>query len=250
MRYTVKQIADLAGVSPRTLRFYDKIGLLRPSAYEENGYRQYSDAELYRLQQILFYKEMGMDLEGIKAILNRPDFDVLRALQDHRAALEGQIERLFALIDTVDNTILDIQGKKMMSKKALFDNFSEESQKQYDSEVRQRWGDQAYEESWKRLNSYTPEQKEQIRVNGEAIWLSFADAMGRRDPADPAVQAQVAALQQHMNWFYPCTLEILEGLGHGYVADPRFTAFFDRIKPGLAAYLEQAITRYCQDQKR
>ena len=105
MEYTVKQLADLAGVSPRTLHYYDQIDLLSPSKVEDNGYRNYDLSALQRLQQILFYREMGLSLKDIKTLLDTPDFDVLAALQAHKRELEKKAGRIFELLDTVDNTI-------------------------------------------------------------------------------------------------------------------------------------------------
>src|SRR5438552_2589890 len=130
--YTVKQLSDLAGVSVRTLHYYDEIGLLRPSSVGANGYRRYDDAAVLRLQQILFYREMGLELLQIRDILDAPDFDLLAALQAHRAALEAKIGRLQALVGTVDSTIMHLTGEVDVSKKELFKGFSEKKQKQYE----------------------------------------------------------------------------------------------------------------------
>ncbi len=150
MAYTVKQLADLAGVSVRTLHYYDEIGLLTPDAYGENGYRYYDEDALLRLQQILFFRELDFRLDEIKAIIDRPDFDVLRALQTHRVTLAEKAARLGGLINTVDKTILRLKGELGMSDKELFEGFDEEKQKQYAEEARKRWGSESVDDSMKR----------------------------------------------------------------------------------------------------
>src|SRR5512140_1660461 len=125
---TVKQLAKLAGVTPRTLHHYDAIGLLKPARTGSNGYRYYDEEAVLRLQQILFYRELDMPLEDIKKIMGRPDFDVLSALQSHRSALTRQVSRLNRLIATVDQTILHLKGKADMSVDDLFKGFTDEEQ--------------------------------------------------------------------------------------------------------------------------
>ena len=129
--YTVKQLAKLAGVSVRTLHYYDEIGLLKPSSVGGNGYRHYEEEALLKLQQILFYRELELSLDEIKAVVGRPDFDVLSALQSHREALQGRVERLKRLIQTVDKTINHLKGNETMNAKGLFEGFSEEEQEKY-----------------------------------------------------------------------------------------------------------------------
>src|SRR6266481_8421618 len=138
--YTVKQLSDLAAVSVRTLHYYDEIGLLKPSKVGANGYRYYDEDTLLRLQQILFYREIGLELLQIKDILNSPDFDLLAALRSHRAVLQAQISRQQHLITTIDSTIMHLAGEMNMSKKRLFEGFSEEKQKQYEREARLEYG--------------------------------------------------------------------------------------------------------------
>ena len=118
--FTVKQLSRLAGVTPRTLHHYDAIGLLKPSAVGENGYRYYADESLLRLQQILFYRELDLPLEQIKQIMGRRDFDLLTALAGHRTELGKRIERLQRPVQTVDSTLEHLKGKKDMSKRQLY----------------------------------------------------------------------------------------------------------------------------------
>ena len=135
MIYSVKQLLDLAGTSMRTLHYYDSIGLLKPQSYKENGYRQYGEKELLRLQQILFFRELDFSLEDIKTIIDRPDFDIIKALNSHRQLLRHKIVRLNKLIQTVDKTILKLNGESEMNDTEYYGGFSKEQQEKYEQEI-------------------------------------------------------------------------------------------------------------------
>jgi DNA-binding transcriptional MerR regulator len=245
MKYTVKQLADLAGVTNRTLRFYDKIGLLRPATYGENGYRYYGEEALLRLQQILFYRELDFSLEQIKSFLDRTDFDLLEALQGHRRALLERVERLNRLVRTVDQTILDIRGEIKMAKKDFYSGFDEEKQKRYEQQARERYGDEAMAKT-KDWNAYTPEQKNDILNEGHEINMGIIANMEKGHDS-PEVQYWIGRWHRAINtYFYECSLEIFEALGHGYNQDPEFRAFYESMHPGLAAFMEKAMAHYCQ----
>ncbi|MFZ6029149.1 MAG: MerR family transcriptional regulator [Chloroflexota bacterium] len=250
MKYTVKQLAQLAGVSARTLRYYDSIGLLKPNHYGENGYRYYDDEALLRLQQIRFYRALDFSLEVIGAILNAPDFDLLTALQTHRQALAGRVERFTQLIQTVDNTILHLKGVlPMKDKKPLFAGFDEEQQKEYEREAEQRWGSTStWTESQHRWKSYTDEQKEQIFARASQIHHTILDNMDKGYDS-PEVQQAVAAWYQHLGSFYEPNLEILRGLGQAYAEDPRFRASYEAMHPDMPDFMRQAIEFYCDRQQ-
>lgn len=241
--YTVKQLSGLAGVSVRTLHYYDEIGLLKPSRVGQNGYRYYTDEALFRLQQILFFREMDLGLERIKAILDAPDFDSVTALQSHRQTLHEKIERLQTLIHTVDTTILHLVGEVNMSKKKIFEGFSEEKQKQYEEEARQQFGAERVNESLRLWNSYSDEQKERIKQEGGAIYMDLVKHM-TKGHASPEVHALLARWHEHLRYFYEPSLEVLRGLGNGYNDHPDFNATFTAIHPDLPAFLQKAITHY------
>ena len=137
MTYTIKEIANLAGVSKRTLRYYDEIGLLSPADTGENGYRYYDQDSLLQLQQILFFRELDVPLKDIQLFMSRPDFNLLDALEKHRTALQKRAQRLNKLIDTVDQTIAAIKGERIMTAKDYFEGFDESH---YEEETRERWG--------------------------------------------------------------------------------------------------------------
>jgi DNA-binding transcriptional MerR regulator len=245
MAYTVKQLANLAGVSRRTLHYYDELGLLRPAALGDNGYRHYGESEVLRLQQILFYRELGLSLEEIRAILEQPDFDLLQALESHRCALLERVNRLNQLIETVEKTILHLQGEIEMSDLEFYKGFDEEKQKRRTLEARQRYGDEAMERT-KDWNAYTPEQKNAILAEGHEINMGIVADMDKGYDS-PQVQYWIGRWHNAINThFYECSLEVFEALGHGYNQDNEFTEFYESIHPGLAAFMEQAMTYYCR----
>ncbi|HEY9076368.1 MAG TPA: MerR family transcriptional regulator [Anaerolineaceae bacterium] len=243
--YTVKQLARLAGVTPRALHYYDQIGLLRPASYGENGYRYYGEDALLHLQQILFYRELDFSLEQIKTILNQPEFDLVPALEGHKRALRARIDRMNRLIQTIDRTIQYLKGKTTMSVKDFYSGFDEAQQKEYEQEVRARWGDEVIAKT-KDWNANSREQKNAILAELNEISSGVADNM-EKGYASPEVQYWISRWHNAINThFYECSLEVFEALGHSYVEDPRFTATYEKIKPGLAAFMEQAMTHYCR----
>lgn len=240
--YTVKQLSQLAGVSVRTLHYYDEIGLLKPAAVGQNGYRHYDDAALFRLQQILFYRELDLDLQQIKQMLDAPNFDLVTALRTHRQQLAAKMARLATLLGTVDATISHLVGELTMSKKKIFEGFTAEKQQQYEAEAVQQWGDTA-KESIQRWNSYTAAQQEAIKQEGSAIYVELA-AYVHADPTQPAVQALLGRWHQHLRYFYEPSLEVLRGLGDHYHDHPDFNATFAAIHPDLPQFLQKAIAHY------
>ena len=248
MVYTVKQLSDLAGVSIRTLHYYDEIELLKPSSVGGNGYRYYRDEAVYRLQQILFFREMGLSLSEIKAIVDSPAFDQLAALQAHRAALQDRVKRLHDLINTVDSTILDLMGEVKMSKKQLFAGFTEQEEKHYAEEARKLYGEREVNESYKLWNSYSAEKKEQIKAEGGAIYTELAALTGS-PPDSPEVQALIGRWHQNMRYFYEPSVERLRGLGQLYVESQDFANRFRALHPDLPEFMREAITIYCDNLK-
>lgn len=240
--YTIKQIADLAGVSRRTLHYYDEKGLLEPACVGENGYRFYDRASLLRLQQILLYKEMGLALQQIKQILHDPQFDSAAALQIHRQSLLEKIEHLGVLVQTVDNTFMHMLGEAGMNEKTIFNGFSEGNQKQYERQALERWGDTA-ERSIKLWNSYGEERQAKIKQEGSQIYQSIAQEMDK-GPGSPEVQALMKRWHEHLRNFYEPTLDMLEGLGNMYYEHPDFEKNFAAIHPELPRFLNEAAAIY------
>jgi DNA-binding transcriptional MerR regulator len=245
MAYTVKQLADLAGVTRRTLHYYDEVGLLKPVVQGANRYRYYDGEALLRLQQILFYREMGLRLAEIREILDHPDFDVVLALQAHKDELHIRVERLNRLISTVDKTINHLTGGRIMSKKEIFNGFSEEKQAEYAQQARQKYGSELVDESMQRWGSYSAEKKEQIKAEGEAVYHEIYAYMDKGHKS-PDVQVAVAKWHQHLRYFYEPTYGMLRGLGQMYKDSPDFRVNFEKLSPNFPEFLCEAIQFYCE----
>ncbi len=246
--FTVKQLSKLAGVTPRTLHHYDAIGLLKPSRVGGNGYRYYGDEALLRLQQILFYRELGLPLEDIRQIMGRRDFDVLGALYSHREALQKQAARLDRLIATVDHTIHYLKGEQPMNDKGLFEGFSEEEQEKYALEAEQLYDAETVRASNRRWKAYSAEKKQEILEETKSIYLDMAAVMPK-GAASAEAQAIVERWRSNMDYFWTPDLEQLLALANGYNNDPRFKANFDKIHPGLAEFMREAVKVYVEGQE-
>lgn len=245
-RFSVRQLADMAGVSARTLHYYDEIGLLRPQRNPDNGYRIYDRAALLRLQQILFLRELGLSLEEIQAVLDQPDFNLVQSLEAHKEALHTRKVRLERLIQTVQRTINYLKGTIDMEEKNLFDGFSEEKQREYEKQVEEKYGNKYLNISQQRWGSYPEEKKKAILAEGNQVYLDMVKAI----PAGPeSAQAQegIARWHQHMRNFYDPTPEIMLGLGDGYNNDPAFREVFDRFHSELAPFMRESIRVYVEE---
>lgn len=237
--YTVKQLARLAGVSIRTLHHYDQIRLLRPKTRTAGGYRVYGEAELLRLQQILFYRELGVPLEEIRDILDDPAFDPVAALHAHRERLQARVETLTRLLETVDATIARYKGEHEMDDHELYAGFPKETAERYRREAQQLYGERVAE-SERRLKRLGKEKLAEIRQEGEEVARLLAEVMDQPVESDE-VQALVARHHRWIENFYPAPAELYEGLGKLYVSNPEFRAYYDRHREGLAAFLCEAI---------
>ena len=246
--YTVKQLSMLAGVTPRTLHHYDQIDLLKPESVGENGYRYYGDQSLLKLQQILFYRELGLSLESIRDMLGRPGFHILDALEGHRESLRGRARRLERLIQTVDDTIQHLQGDMKMSPKGLFEGFSEEQQEEYAKQAEQMYDPETVRESNRKWKSYSAEKKQAILDEGKQVYLDMIAAMPK-GPDSPEVQACVQRWREHMDYFWTPNFDQLLGLATMYGQSPDFKANFDQMHPDLADFMKEAVKVYVENQR-
>ncbi|MGL4651711.1 MAG: MerR family transcriptional regulator [Caldilineaceae bacterium] len=243
MGYTVKQLADIAGVSVRTLHYYDEIGLLTPSAVRENGYRTYGHQELLRLQQILFFRELDFSLTAIRDLLDRPGFDMPAALSLQRQALQLRITRLTELVNTINSTISHLQGETTMSANELFAGFDAAKQAAYEEEIRARYGNSPLQDSQSSFAAASPAEKQRMIAEGNAIYNDLAHLIDH-DPASPEVMVVMARWHQQLRYFYEPTPEVLHGLGELYATHPDFIATFTRLHPALPDFLRQATAAY------
>ncbi len=242
--YTVRQLAEMAGVSVRTLHHYDQIGLLAPSARTEAGYRLYGQADLLRLQQILFFRELDLPLAEIQAILNDPGFDQVTALQQHRLLVQARLERLGALLTTIDRTIAKLTEVDMsLTDEELYEGFPKEQVERWKREVDEQYDPALVAESNRRVRAMSKAQWNDVKAEGDAISRRMAELMGR-DPAAPEVQATIARQHAWIERFYPCSAEMFEGLGQHYADHPEFRATYDKYALGLADFMRDAMAYY------
>lgn len=237
--YTVKQLAMYAGVSVRTLHHYDAIGLLHPSR-QPNGYRRYGQQEVLRLQQILFFRELGFSLDEIKGILSRPDFDVLGTLQEHRALLQKRSDRLRTLLETVDKTIANLRGERDMQIREYYEGFSDEQVEAYRREARERYGEKTVEESERRVLDLGKEKFAEVQAEGVSVCRALVEAMPK-GVESPEVQALVERWRDWLENFSHYTDEMLLGLAKMYREDQRFADYYRKYHPDLPGFFTQAI---------
>ncbi len=249
LEYTIQKLGLLAGVSTRTLRYYDEIGLLNPARINSSKYRIYGQQEVDRLQQILFYRELGVGLEDIKKILLVPDFDGASALRDHHEKLVEKRSQIEKLITNVEKSIEHIEGKMTMSDKEKFEGFKKKlvdgNEKKYGKEVREKYGNDVINRSNQKVLNMTEDENEAITKLADEIKITLAAAFQTGDPAGELAQK---AVDMHRQWlcFYwdGYSKEAHAGLGQMYVDDERFRAYYDKETAGTAEFLRDAILVY------
>jgi MerR family transcriptional regulator, thiopeptide resistance regulator len=249
MAHTVGEVARMASVTIRTLHHYDDIGLLTPSGRSDAGYRLYEHADLERLQELLFYRELGLGLDEIRRIVENEAYDRTEALREHRELLIERRDLISGLINAVE-TALDAQLRGIiMNPEDMLEVFGDFDPSQYEEEVKERWGESdAYKESARRTGRYTKSDWLQIKAEGGANIDRFGELL--RAGADPTSDEAMEAAEEHRaqisRWFYDCGYDIHRGLAEMYVQDARFTKFYDDVEPGLARFVSQAIIANAQ----
>ena len=242
--YLVGDVARLSHVSVRALHHYDAIGLLTPSARSAAGYRLYSDADLRRLRQILFYRELGFALEEIADILADPAAGTDDHLRRQHRLLRERRARDATLLGAIER---EMEARKMgiaLTPEEQFEIFGTDKLAEYTEEAKQRWGDtDAWKQSERRAAAYTKEDWIAIKGEADANITGFAEAMRAGEPPTGTVAMDLAeAHRQHLSrWFYDCDYQMHRGLAELYVSDPRYIAEYDRIEPGFAHYVHDAM---------
>ncbi len=243
MGYSVGQVADLAGVTIRTLHHYDEVGLLSPGGRSAAGYRIYEESDLERLQRILFYRELGFTLEEISTIVDDPRTDALGHLRRQRGLLAERIKRLGAMVEAID---YEMEARTMdirLTPEERLEVFGEFRPEDYAEEAEQRWGEtESYKESRRRVATYKKEDWQRLKAEEEEVRARLAAAMeeGLAPESEEAMAAAEAHRQHISRWFYDCTYEIHLGLTDMYVGDERFRSNYDATAPGLARFIREA----------
>jgi DNA-binding transcriptional MerR regulator len=249
MEYTVQKLGSLAGISTRTLRYYDEIGILKPARISSSGYRIYGQKEVDRLQQILFYRELGVSLDSIKDIVSAPSFNGANALLEHRAKLLEKREQLDILIANVDKTIALTEGRIKMSNKEKFEGFKQkmvdDNEKKYGKEVREKYGNDTVEKSNAKLMNMTEAQYDEVTALANQVTETLAEAFATGDPAGELAQKAADLHKKWLTYYWSeYSKEAHAGLAQMYVDDPRFTVYYDEKQPGTAEFLRDAVLIY------
>lgn len=250
MKYTVNDIAKLSGVSVRTLHWYDRLGLLKPSCYGQNNYRYYGEEQLLSLQQILFFRELGFTLKAIQKLLTQDNFDQLTALRVQKELLVKEINRKNQLIQTIDKTMLHIKGEIMISDTEFYEGFDPEKQKEYSQYLVTRFGHVAEDlllESKKRTAKWDHAEWEKVKTEGDALYKALAQAI-EQDLAPESEEVQELIHQHYLlqGRFYDLTKEVYLGLAQLYVDHPDFKKYFDAYHPKMVDFVCAGIKIYGQ----
>jgi DNA-binding transcriptional MerR regulator len=251
MEYTIQKLSQLAGVSTRTLRYYDEIELLKPSRINSSGYRIYGEKEVDLLQQILFYKELGFELQIIKQFIHAPSFDPITALKEHYEKLLNEKRKIEWLIDTVEKTIANKEGRIIMTDREKFKGFKrnmvQKNEEKYGKEVREKYGDDVVDQSNQKIMGMSHEQYQVFEKLGQDVIDTLKEAYLTQDPSSKLAQK---AAELHKQWlsftWKDYSKEAHRGLSEMYVADERFKAYYDKEQIGLAEFLKEAIFIYTE----
>lgn len=238
---TVSEVSEVAGVTVRLLHHYDEVGLLHPSARSDAGYRLYSSEDLARLQEILVWRQLGFSLVDVKALLDDPQHDRMRALREQRRLVQHQLERSEAIAAAIDAALAAALDGVEIEEATMFDGFDPTA---YEQETRERWGEtDAYRESMARAARYGEREWRSIRAEAEEIVLDFAKLQkAGEDPTGDQACALAERHRQHISrWFYECSLQAHRALGEMHVADERFALHYEQHAAGLAGYVREAF---------
>jgi DNA-binding transcriptional MerR regulator len=245
---TVQQLAEIAGITVRTLHHYDQIGVLVPAERGENGFRRYGRSERLRLQQILFYRELDVPLAQIRTILDNRSFEPVEALKKHRLALLQNARRIHRLVATLDATVEELQGgETMLSDEQLYDGFTPEQAERYQREATDAYGQDKVAGVTKRLKNLSKEQWAAMKQEGDDVTRALAGLIDR-PVADHEVQALIARHHTWLENFWHANAAAYTGLGQNYAEHPESRAFYEAYAPGLADFMRDAMALYAREQ--
>ncbi len=249
MEYTVYKLGKMAGVSTRTLRYYDEIGLLKPAGYSLSGYRIYRQEQVDKLQQILFYRELEVSLGTIKKIIDDPLFDGLKALHQHQEMLLEKRKQIDKLIANVEKSIKFKEGNADMTDKEKFEGFKQkminDNEQKYGKEIRQKYGEEKVDKSNQIIMKMTQDEYNDVSHLASKILETLRAAMEVGDPADELGQKAADLHRQWLCYYWDSySKEAHAGLAQMYVDDERFKAYYDKEKPGTAEFLRDAVLIY------
>lgn len=247
MEYSIKKLAEMAGLTSRTLRYYDTIQLLKPKRINSSGYRIYGEEEINRLQQILFFREFEIPLEEIKNYLDDPDFDHTEALNLHRQQLLARRDRLEKLLETLDTTLENLKGETTMADEQKFEGFKQQqladNEAKYGKEIRNAYGAETIQKANNQFENLTEKQYTDMQATAEKILTNLKEAVKKSNPASETAQ-EIAKLHKYwLSFTWPTYSKAAHrGLAEMYIADQRFTKYYDEpAGEGAAQFLRDAI---------
>ena len=243
--YTVKQLSRLAGVTSRTLHYYDEIGLLKPKEILANGYRLYDEQSVFDLQQILLFRNMDIPLAKVKRLISQKDYDQKGSLIAHREALVNKIHQCEQIIETIDSTIDFLNGEKQMKTAQFFTGLSEEQTNQFEKEAMKKYDPETVKSSNQKWKNYSKEVQKRIIDEGNTIYTDLFNAMPDGFSSDK-VQKIIQRWRDHLNYFWTPELDQLLGLADLYNEDPRFKSNFDKLSPDLSEFMRNAVRVYVE----
>lgn len=252
MEYTINKLANIAGISTRTIRYYDEIDLLKPCRISSSGYRIYGEKEIDILQQIMFYKSMDMKLSDIKNIISDPDFEVEKALEKHKEELIKRKEEIEELIITVEKTIKNKKGEIKLSNKQKFEGFKkekiEENEKKYGREIRNKYGEETVKQSNKKFMNLKEEDFEKMNNIEEELFDLLKVVLESNSIEGEDGEKVYKLHRQWLSFTWPkYTKEAHIGLANMYLQDERFENYYDkRIKNGATKILRDCIVKYAK----
>jgi len=251
MAYTVKKLAEISGVSIRTLHFYDEVGLLKPAYHGANGYRYYEEEQLLILQQILFFRELGFELKQIQKVLGRRDFDKIVALSSHRQVLQKNLKRTKELIKTIDKTVEHLKGNIKMKDQEMYFGFSKEKQAEYQAYLKNKLGADhpSFAECDKNVKQWTKTDWDSSGKEWSGIFKELAALMEKHLGAGSKEVQTV--IRKHHAWlkkYWTPTKETYVGLGQTYMEFEWKKAFepFDSNHPKLAKFLAEGMKVFAE----
>ena len=251
MEYTVQKLGQMAGISTRTLRYYDEIEILKPARINSSGYRIYGELQVDRLQQILFYRELGMSLDSIKDIVTKPSFNSEKALREHRVKLLDKRQQLDLLISNINKTIALNEGRINMTDIEKFEGFKEklvnDNEDKYCTEIRSKYGNEVCNKSNNKVKGMSKSEFEETERLAREIMDTLEEAFKTGDAGSELAQKAVELHRIWLSMYWDSyTKEAHAGLAQMYVDDERFTAYYDGKQPGTAAFLRDAVLIYTQ----
>lgn len=246
MQYTIKQLADISGISTRALRYYDEIDLFKPAMIGQNQYRYYKKSQLVDLKQILFFKALGLSLDDIKIMLNSDDYAQINTLVNNRNKLTEKIKHLQDLVENCQATIQHCRGKIIMRDKELFSGFDAEKQQIYEDYLTARGVSQeTIDASWKKVTKHTKQQREDLHKQCNEITAKLAECIKKQLPVDSEEVQQLVA--QHYDWvceYWTPNQQSYKGLASMYGENEEFISFYQGYHKDMVAFLQQAMTYY------